>query len=102
MVCGLSPRNGWNARLRSRMSKSAVPRLLTTAGAGELPRSQCSAGDHDGNESGAPSHCSTYTSEPGRKPDATTVNATGRPERSTATFTDPPEGRVMVVAPADS
>ena len=45
--CGLSPTNGWNARLRSVAANVATPCASAIVGEGELPRSQCTVGDQD-------------------------------------------------------
>jgi hypothetical protein len=55
------------------------------AGAGDVPKSQWTAGDHPPELGDTPSHCSTNTVAPGANPFATIVNGSGLPDASPGT-----------------
>ena len=98
--CGLSFLNGWNEWFASLASNVAVPFPATRTGAGELPKSQSTMGDHPGVVGSTPSHCSALTSDPGVYPLPTIVNGNGFPAASPATTNGLPGGCVIVPAHA--
>jgi len=93
--CGLSPLNGVNALFGSVDKNVAVPVPSARAGAGDEPKSQLLVGDQPAIVWSTPSHCSTDTNEPGAKPVAITVNATGFPDASPGTTNGDPDGCVI-------
>ena len=97
---GLSFLNGWNAWLKSLALKVAVPLAATMTGAGALPLSQSTVGDHPTVVGSTPSHCSTLTSDPGVYPLPTIVNGCGLPAASPGTTNGLPVGCVIVPAHA--